>query len=69
MIDSRTLPKTIYSGAFDTSHCQGIAVDTGRKYMYYSFTQQLVKNITRDNDKSPQRKIREIHRAMQLEKN
>ncbi len=33
-----------------------------------TITQQLVKNLTGDNETSPQRKIREVYRAMQLEK-
>lgn len=33
-----------------------------------TITQQLIKNITKDDEKTPQRKIREIFSAMQLEK-
>lgn len=36
-------PKNIYSGAWKAGHCQGIAVDTEKGYIYYSFTTLLVK--------------------------
>lgn len=38
-----SLPKTIYSKEWRAGHVQGIAVDTERKYIYYSFTTMLVK--------------------------
>jgi hypothetical protein len=37
------LPKTVFSGNWKTPHVQGIAVDTARKYIYYSFTTMLLK--------------------------
>ena len=37
------LPKQIFSGHWTGGHCQGIAVDTRREYIYYSFTTMLVK--------------------------
>jgi len=39
----RNLPKEIFSGNWKYGHCQGIAVDTKREYIYYSFTTALVK--------------------------
>ena len=32
------LPLDIYSGAWNGGHCQGIALDTKREYIYYSYT-------------------------------
>ncbi len=42
-MDIASLPRSIYSGAYNTGHCQGIAIDRERKYLYYSFTTALVK--------------------------
>lgn len=39
----KDLPDMIYSGEYDGGHCQGIAVDTERGFVYYSFTTLLVK--------------------------
>ncbi len=41
--DIDNMPRTIYGGAWETSHVQGIAIDTKREYMYFSFTTILVK--------------------------
>lgn len=40
---AQTLPTNIFSGVWDAGHVQGIAVDTERKHMYFSFTTILVK--------------------------
>ena len=37
------LPRSIFAGEWTGGHIQGIAVDTERKYIYYSFTTVLVK--------------------------
>jgi len=43
------LPENIFSGVWDGGHCQGIAVDTAREFMYYSFTTALVKTDMQGN--------------------
>ena len=42
-MNTASLPRDIFSGCWNTGHCQGIAVDTKREYIYYSFTTALVK--------------------------
>ena len=42
-MNTDNLPRRIYSGAYRTPHCQGIAVDLAKGYIYYSFTTMLVK--------------------------
>lgn len=39
----RHLPLTIFSGNWKTPHVQGIAVDTKREFIYFSFTTMLLK--------------------------
>jgi len=41
--DAPELPRTILSGPYKAGHIQGIAVDTERRYIYYSYTTMLVK--------------------------
>jgi len=36
-------PESVFSGSFSTSHCQGIAVDEAKGYIYYSFTTAIIK--------------------------
>ncbi len=38
-----SLPLTVNSGSFTGGHVQGIALDDGHKYIYYSFTTVFVK--------------------------
>jgi hypothetical protein len=41
--DVGQLPSHIHGGAWPTSHVQGVAIDTRRGHVYWSFTQMLVK--------------------------
>ena len=42
-------PRTIKSGPFKTGHIQGIAVDTEKGYVYYSYTTILIKTDLQGN--------------------
>ncbi len=44
-----SLPRDIDAGEWSEGHVQGIALDTERKYMYYSFTTVLVKTDLEGN--------------------
>jgi hypothetical protein len=45
----RDLPKEIYGGAWTAGHVQGIAIDQRKGYMYFSFTNLLVKTDLKGN--------------------
>ena len=45
----RHLPLTIFSGNWKTPHVQGIAVDTKREFIYFSFTTMLLKTDLQGN--------------------
>ena len=47
--DIAQMPRHINGGAWDSSHVQGMAIDTERQYMYFSFTQLLVKTDMQGN--------------------
>lgn len=48
-VDMEQMPLHIYGGAWPTSHVQGVAIDTRNGYMYWSFTQTLVKTDLEGN--------------------
>lgn len=43
------MPRHLNGGLWNSSHVQGIAIDTERQYMYFSFTQLLVKTDMKGN--------------------
>ena len=47
--DLAALPRHINGGAWNTRHVQGMAIDTAREYMYFSFTSVLVKTDMQGN--------------------
>jgi hypothetical protein len=48
-VDVKDLPLRIHGGAWPTSHVQGVAVDTRNGFVYWSFTQRLVKTDLQGN--------------------
>ena len=40
----KKIPSTVFSGYQGACHCQGIAVDPQKGYIYYSFTTKLIKS-------------------------
>jgi hypothetical protein len=48
-VDVRQMPLHVHGGAWPTSHVQGVAIDTEDGYMYWSFTQSLVKTDLEGN--------------------
>ena len=49
MTDRSKLPKTIDAGWWEGGHVQGVTLDTAGKYVYFSFTTQLVKTDLEGN--------------------
>ena len=47
--NGKTFPHRVFSGCHGFCHCQGIAVDTEKGYIYYSFTTLLVKTDLNGN--------------------
>ena len=47
--NTHNYPTSIESGPFKAGHIQGIAVDTERGYVYYSYTTQLIKTDLKGN--------------------
>ncbi|MFG1703504.1 hypothetical protein ACFLIM_09950 [Nonomuraea sp. M3C6] len=45
----RELPNEVYGGAWASGHVQGIAIDQRKGYMYFSFTNLLVKTDLKGN--------------------
>jgi hypothetical protein len=48
-VDVKDLPLRIHGGAWPTSHVQGVAVDTRNGFVYWSFTQRLIKTDLQGN--------------------
>mgnify|MGYP007101921073 FL=1 len=48
-LTARELPREIYSGNWNSGHVQGAVVDAAREYVYFSFTDMIVKTDMEGN--------------------